>query len=81
MAHAERVGAAEFRGNLAKYLNRAKAGRPVIIQERGKSAYILVRFEDDEAAPAFGCMRERTECAAGAVVNATRESWSAGGLP
>jgi prevent-host-death family protein len=80
-SQAERVGSAEFRGNLAKYLKRAKSGRPVIIQERGRSAYVLVRFEEEDAAPAFGCMRERTEYAAGTVLNATRESWSAGGMP
>ena len=79
-AHAERVGSAEFRGNLAKYLKQAKSGRPVIIEERGRSVYVLLRFEESESASVFGCMRERTEYVAGAIVNAT-ERWSPGTLP
>jgi prevent-host-death family protein len=77
---AERVGTAEFRGNLAKYLKQAKAGTPVVIQERGRSAYVLSRFEEGPKASAFGCMRERTGYTAGAVVNAT-EPWTPGGMP
>jgi prevent-host-death family protein len=80
-SHAERVGTAEFRGNLAKYLKHAKSGHPVIIQERGRSAYVLVKFEEADAAPAFGCMRKRTEYTAGTVFNAAPESWTAGNMP
>jgi prevent-host-death family protein len=79
-SHAQRVGAAEFRGNLAKYLKQAKAGTPVIIQERGRSAYVLSRFEEGPKLSAFGCMRERTQYTAGAVVNAS-EPWPPGGMP
>lgn len=80
-SHAQRVGAAEFRGNLAKYLKQAKSGTPVIIQERGRSAYVLLKFEEEGAATsAFGCMRERTEYTTGTVVNAA-EPWSPGALP
>lgn len=77
---APRVGVAEFRGNLAKYLKQAKAGTPVIIQERGRSAYVLLKFEEGAKASAFGCMRERTQYGAGAVVNAG-ESWPPGRMP
>ena len=79
-AQAPHVGAAEFRGNLAKYLKQAKAGTPVIIQERGRSAYVLLKFEDAPPASAFGCMRERTEYVAGEVVNAN-ETWAPGVMP
>lgn len=79
-SHAERVGAAEFRGNLAKYLKQAKSGRPVIIQERGRSAYVLLKFEEEASMLAFGCMRERTEYTAGAIVNAD-EPWAPGAMP
>lgn len=79
-SHGQRVGAAEFRGNLAKYLKQAKSGTPVIIQERGRSAYVLLKFEEGDPASAFGCMRDRTEYVAGAVVNAG-ESWRPGAMP
>ncbi len=77
---AERVGASEFRANLAKYLKLAKAGTTVIIQERGRNAYVLVGAEDDAQPDGFGCMRDRTEYVPGAVVGA-RESWRAGRMP
>jgi len=80
MAHAERVGAAEFRGNLAKYLKRARSGTPIIIQERGRSAYVLLRFEQEASPTVFGCMRERTEYGQSAVVNAD-EPWPSGVMP
>ena len=81
-SHAERVGAAEFRGNLAKYLRQAKSGRPVIIQGRDRSAYVLLMLEEEEevSASIFGCMRERTEYAAGTVVRSPEE-WSPGAIP
>lgn len=79
-SHAERVGTAEFRGNLATYLKQAKSGRPVIIQERGRSAYVLLKFEEGASTSAFGCMRERTRYMPGAVVNAA-EPWSPGAMP
>jgi hypothetical protein len=41
---------------------------------------MLLKFEEGARAPAFGCMRERTEYAAGAVVNAG-ESWPPGRMP
>ncbi len=78
-ARAARVGVRAFRGNLAKYLKEAKAGRPIIVQERGRSAYVLLKFEEAPM-PAFGCMRERTEYSAGAVVNAD-EPWPPGKMP
>jgi antitoxin (DNA-binding transcriptional repressor) of toxin-antitoxin stability system len=80
-SHAERVGAAELRGNLAKYLRHAKAGRAVIIQERGRTAYVLVRFAEEPAASVFGCMRERTTYTRGAVVNAAPSEWGPGEMP
>lgn len=79
-SRAEHVGAAEFRGNLAKYLRQAQSGRPVIIQERGRSAYVLLKLEEDVPASVFGCMRERTEYTAGTVVHST-EDWSPGAIP
>jgi hypothetical protein len=80
-SRAERVGTAEFRGNLAKYLRQAESGHPVVIQGRGRSTYVLRKLEEDEvAASVFGCMRERTLYAAGAVVSATEE-WTPGPLP
>lgn len=80
VAHAERVGTAEFRGNLAKYLKQASAGRPVIIQERGRSAYVLAKLDDEPRPSVFGCMSDRTEYVAGTVVNAA-ERWSPGVMP
>jgi prevent-host-death family protein len=77
---AERVGTAEFRGNLAKYLKQARAGRPVIIQERGRDAYVLVKLEDEGAAQPFGCLAARTEYTSGVVLNA-EESWRPGAVP
>ena len=79
-SHAERVGTAEFRGNLAKYLKQAKSGTPVIIQGRGRVAYLLLKFEGEASPSAFGCMRERTRYMPGAVVNAA-EPWSPGAMP
>lgn len=80
LERADRVGTAEFRGNLAKYLKQVSAGRPVVIQERGRSAFVLLKLEEEPLPSVFGCMRHRTEIAAGAVVNAA-ERWSAGGIP
>lgn len=79
-SHAARVGATEFRGNLAKFLKQAKSGRPVIIQERGRSEYVLLKFEEGASPSVFGCMRERTGYTPGAVVNAD-EPWAPGDLP
>ena len=79
-ATAERVGAAEFRTNLAKYLKLARSGRKVIIQQRGRNAFVLTRFEEGAPTTVLGCMRDRTQCAEGAVINA-RETWSAGEMP
>ena len=79
-AHSEAVGTAEFRANLAKYLRQAGAGRPVIVQERGRNAYVLTKVEDERPESILGCMRERTEYAAGEVVNAA-EQWRAGTMP
>lgn len=79
-ADAERVGIAELRGNLAKYLKQAKAGRVVIIQERGRSAYVLASFAAAAPASVLGCMRSRTEYTSGALIGAT-EDWDAGSLP
>jgi antitoxin (DNA-binding transcriptional repressor) of toxin-antitoxin stability system len=74
------VGVTEFRGNLAKYLKSAKAGRAVVVLERGERAYVLRRIEAEPPQRIFGCMRERTEMAAKAVVGAS-EHWSAAELP
>ena len=74
------VGASELRGNLAKYLKLVKGGTPVIIQERGRNAYVLSRFEDEAKPSIFGCMRDRTEYVSGAILNADEE-WTAGELP
>ncbi len=79
-AGAERVGITELRGNLAKYLKQAKAGRVVIIQERGRSAYVLASFAAAAPASVLGCMRSRTEYTSGATLGAT-EDWDAGSLP
>lgn len=79
-AHATRIGTAEFRRHLAKYLEAANAGRPVVIQGRGRNAYLLLKVEDERPASVFGCMRERTDYAAGTVVNATEE-WKSGEMP
>jgi prevent-host-death family protein len=78
--HAEAVGTAEFRANLAKYLKQASAGRPVIVQGRGRSAYVLSKLEDAAPPSIVGCMRERTEYAAREVVNAS-EQWRSGAIP
>lgn len=78
-ARSDHVGTAEFRGNLAKYLRRVRAGGSVVIQERGRDAYLLSKFEPRPTS-IFGCMRERTEYVSGSVVNAA-EAWSAGLLP
>ena len=80
VAQGERVGIAEFRGHLAKYLKQASSGRPVVIQERGRSAYVLLKLDDEAVPSIFGCMRGRTEYAAGSVVNA-RVRGSAGAMP
>jgi prevent-host-death family protein len=76
----ERVGAAEFRTNLAKYLKLARSGRQVIIQQWGRNAFVLTRLEEGAPTTVFGCMRDRTQCAEDAVVGA-RETWPAGELP
>jgi prevent-host-death family protein len=77
---AERVGTAEFRGNLAKYLKQARAGRPVIVQGRGRDAYVLIRLEEDGEPPPFGCLADRTDYAREGVLGA-EERWRAGKLP
>jgi prevent-host-death family protein len=79
-ARASRVGVAELRGNLARYLKQADAGTPIVIQVHGASKYVLLRFDEAAPPPIFGCLRERTAHAKGAVVNAT-EQWPAGALP
>ena len=79
-ATAERVGTAEFRGNLAKYLKQARAGRPVIVQERGRDAYVLIRLEEDGETPPFGCLAGRTDYTRGVVLGA-EEPWRAAELP
>ena len=75
-----RVGTAEFRTNLAKYLRLAETGHRVVILQRGKGACVLSRFDGNAPAPVLGCMQDRTEMAAGAVVNAG-EAWEGGALP
>lgn len=80
ISQADCVGTAEFRGNLAKYLKQAKLGRPVVIQERGRRAFLLTLVEEDAPRSVFGCMRARTEYMAGTIVNAA-ESWSTGVMP
>jgi antitoxin (DNA-binding transcriptional repressor) of toxin-antitoxin stability system len=79
-AIAARVGTAEFRGNLAKYLEQARAGRPVIVKGRGRDAYLLIRLEEDGEPPPFGCLADRTDYARGVVLGA-EETWRAGALP
>lgn len=76
---AESVGIAELRANLAKYLKVAASGRPVVVRERGRDAYVLTRYQPQDAA-AFGCMRDRTQYTEGAVLNAD-EDWSPGEMP
>jgi hypothetical protein len=78
-ARAVRVGAAEFRGNLAKYLNQAESGRAVI-EGRNRSACVLLKLEEDVSASVFGCMRDRTEYSAGTVFRSAEE-WSPGAIP
>lgn len=80
VAGSDTVGTAEFRANLAKYLKQASAGRPVIVQERGRDAYVLSKLEEAPPASIVGCMRERTEYTSGEVVNAS-ERWRAGAMP
>jgi prevent-host-death family protein len=75
-----KVSAAEFRKHVRKYLKAASTGHDVIIQERGRSAYVLRRLETKERPSIFGCMREFTQCEAGVVWNATEE-WGASELP
>ncbi|MGQ0504244.1 MAG: type II toxin-antitoxin system Phd/YefM family antitoxin [Myxococcaceae bacterium] len=72
---AERVGTAEFRAHLAKYLRSARGGRAVVIEERGHGAYLLTRLEEPTRSTILGCMRDRTEYSSGTVVNAG-ETWS-----
>lgn len=79
--HAEHVGTAEFRGNLAKYLRQAKAGRPVVVQERGKNAYVLLKFEEQAPPSVFGCMRDHTDLGDDAVLNASASIWRQNKLP
>jgi prevent-host-death family protein len=79
-ATAERVGIAKLRGNLARYLEQARAGRPVIVQERGRDAYVLIRLEEDGETPPFGCLADRTDYARDVVLGA-KERWRAGELP
>lgn len=52
----------------------------MVVQERGRSAYVLSKLEDEPIPSIFGCMRERTEYVAGTVVNAD-EQWCAGAMP
>ncbi len=74
------VGSAEFRGNLAKYLRRAKEGLPVIVKERGKPTYILRRLDEESLPSVLGGLRERTSYSPGAIPRHS-ESWTAGALP
>jgi prevent-host-death family protein len=76
---AESVGIADLRANLAKYLKLAAMGRPVIVRERGRAAYVLTRYQEQED-EVFGCMRERTQYTEGTVLNAD-ESWPPGAMP
>lgn len=80
MVDAERVGTTELRGNLAKYLKKAKAGSPIIVQERGVDTYVLQAYQPEAAPSVFGGLRERTRYHADAVPNAT-EAWTSGELP
>ena len=75
-----RVGTAELRSNLAKYLKLAQSGQKIVILQRGQSAYVLSRFEEPTPGSVLGCMRERTKHTPGEVVNAG-ESWEGGTLP
>ena len=79
-SRAVRVGAAEFRGNLAKYLRRAKSGRPVIIEGRDRSACVLLKLDEETSASVLGCMRDRTEYSAGTVFRSPEEC-SPGSIP
>lgn len=79
-ARADRVGTAEFRRNLAKYLGQARAGRPVTIVARSGDAFVLVRADVDAPRSIVGCMRDRTSYLSGSVVGAT-EPWSGGEMP
>lgn len=76
----ERVGTAELRGNLAKYLRTVESGHPLIIQDRGRDAYLLSKLASGAAPSIFGCMRDRTDHVPGSVTNAG-ESWSPGAMP
>ncbi len=78
-SHAESVGIADLRANLAKYLKLAAMGRPVIVRERGRAAYVLTRYQEQED-EVFGCMRERTQYTEGTILNAD-ESWPPGTMP
>jgi prevent-host-death family protein len=80
LTHAERVGAAEFRANLAKYLKQAEAGRPVIVQDRGRGACLVSRFDEEPPPSILGSMSSRTEYVAGSVVDAG-ETWAGGEMP
>jgi Antitoxin Phd_YefM, type II toxin-antitoxin system len=80
VARATQVGVADFRGNLAKYLKDAKAGRPIVVLERGKKAYVLQRFDETPLPSVWGGMHARTEYVQGEVVNAC-ESWPSGRMP
>jgi len=80
LQHAERVGTAELRGNLAKHLRAVGAGRALVIQDRGRDAYLLSKLADESPPSVFGCMRDRTDHGAAAVVNAA-EPWSPGVMP
>lgn len=51
----------------------------MIVQEHGRNAYLLTKLEETPPPSIVGCMRERTDCAAGEVVNAS-EPWDPGPL-
>jgi len=76
------VGVAELRRELARYLRAAEAGREIVIQDRGRDAFVLRRYEPerDPKGIGFGCMRDQTEYTAGTIWNAD-EAWAAGELP
>jgi hypothetical protein len=65
---------------MAGYLKLAESGRQIIILQRGKGTFMLVKVEEDAPSSVFGCMQDRTQLQAGAVLNA-QEDWRAGSLP
>lgn len=78
-AGADHVGTTDLRANLAKYLRRVKAGRIVIVQERGEDAYVITKVEPKRRS-GRGCMRDRTTYVEGAILNAD-EDWTVPDFP